>query len=45
VAGWARAEEGSQLALKTIGSILHDLRALAERTDARLAALEKTAAE
>jgi hypothetical protein len=48
----ARAEEvaaeaavGSQLALQTIGALLGDLRALAERTDARLGALEKTAAE
>ena len=41
----AQAEEGSRVALHTIGAILGDLRALAERTDGRLAALEKTAAE
>jgi len=41
----ARAEEGSELALQTIGALLGDLRALAERTDARLGALEETAAE
>jgi hypothetical protein len=41
----AEAAVGSQLALQTIGALLGDLRALAERTDARLGALEKTAAE
>jgi hypothetical protein len=40
----ARAEERSQLAFETIGGLLQDLRALAERTDRRLVALE-TAAE
>jgi hypothetical protein len=41
----ARAQVGSELALKTIGALLQDLRALAERTDDRLVALEKIAAE
>ena len=41
----ARAEEGSQLALKTIGVLLQDLRALSQRTDTRLDAIENAAAE
>ena len=41
----AEAAKRSDLALQTIGALLGDLRALAERTDGRLVALEKTAAE
>jgi hypothetical protein len=41
----ARAAELAQIALTTIASVLQDLRRLAGRTDDRLAALEKAAAE
>ena len=42
----ARSEELIQIALQTIAAVSQDLRALAQRTDARLTTLEKaTAAE
>ena len=42
----ARAEELATIALQTIAAVSQDLRALAQRTDERLVALEKpTAAE
>lgn len=40
----ARAEELATIALQTIAAVSQDLRALAQRTDDRLGALEKTAA-
>ena len=39
----AKAEELAQVALQTIGAVLRDLHALAERTDRRLGALEQAA--
>ena len=39
----ARAEELATIALQTIAAVSQDLRALAQRTDDRLGALEKTA--
>jgi hypothetical protein len=41
----ARAEELAQIALDNISALLRDLRALAGRTNDRLDALEKNAAE
>ncbi len=41
----ARTEELVTIALQTIAAVSQDLRALARRTDDRLGALEKTAAE
>ena len=40
----ARAEELATIALQTIAAVTQDLRALAQRTDERLGALEKAIA-